>query len=144
MNSDGHRPDKPGNDLRTIQQLVNSSEHPMQALERVVDYLKTTFAHYDWIGIYLVQGRSLVLGPWRGLPIERDGAMHRGLALHAAYSGNTEYEAEANELAVPIKKADGVSGVIALRLTGAKSPVPPPEDLALLESVAALVAGLLS
>lgn len=51
--------------LNTIQELV-SGISPELAMEKVVEYLKENFPHYSWVGIYLVQGNDLILGPWRG------------------------------------------------------------------------------
>lgn len=51
--------------LNTIQELV-SGLSPELAMEEVVNYLKENFSHYSWVGIYLVQGKDLVLGPWKG------------------------------------------------------------------------------
>ncbi|HEY7019356.1 MAG TPA: hypothetical protein VH297_12890, partial [Gaiellaceae bacterium] len=35
-------------------------------LQEVVDLLHDGFDHFSWIGIYLVEGDDLVLGPWKG------------------------------------------------------------------------------
>jgi len=35
-----------------------------------VSYLFTNFDYYDWVGIYVVSGDELVLGPFRGPPTE--------------------------------------------------------------------------
>ena len=35
-------------------------------MQAVVGLLRAEVAHYSWVGIYLVQGDSLVLGPWDG------------------------------------------------------------------------------
>jgi L-methionine (R)-S-oxide reductase len=35
-------------------------------LREVVSFLHERFEHYSWVGIYLVEGDDLVLGPWRG------------------------------------------------------------------------------
>ncbi len=51
--------------LNTIQDFV-AGISPEQAMEKVVEYLKDNFPHYSWVGIYLVQGNDLVLGPWKG------------------------------------------------------------------------------
>ena len=32
----------------------------------VVAFLAETFPHYSWVGTYWVQGRDLLLGPWKG------------------------------------------------------------------------------
>lgn len=51
--------------LNIIQELVIGLS-PELAMEKVVNYLKENFSHYSWVGIYLVQGNDLVLGPWKG------------------------------------------------------------------------------
>ncbi len=51
--------------LNTIQDLITGIS-PESAMEKVVDYLKDNFPNYSWVGIYLVQGDELVLGPWKG------------------------------------------------------------------------------
>jgi L-methionine (R)-S-oxide reductase len=61
-------------------------------LRRVVDVLHDRFDHYSWVGIYLVEGDDLVLGPWKGpqatehvrIPIGQ------GICGAAAATGRTE------------------------------------------------------
>ena len=38
------------------------------AMEIVVTTLKLEFSEYNWVGIYLLEGQELVLGPFRGAP----------------------------------------------------------------------------
>lgn len=38
------------------------------AMERVVAVLKERVAHYDWVGVYVLEGNELVLGPFLGKP----------------------------------------------------------------------------
>jgi len=35
-------------------------------LQPIVDVLHDGFENYSWVGIYLVEGDDLVLGPWNG------------------------------------------------------------------------------
>ncbi|MGQ9619138.1 MAG: GAF domain-containing protein [Candidatus Aminicenantia bacterium] len=51
--------------LNTIQDFIVKLS-PEEAMEKVIGYLKENFPHYSWVGIYLVQGDELVLGPWKG------------------------------------------------------------------------------
>jgi GAF domain-containing protein len=61
-------------------------------LRAVVDVLHDRFDDYSWVGIYLVEGEELALGPWRGpratehvrIPIGQ------GICGAAAASGLTE------------------------------------------------------
>lgn len=97
-------------------------------LDKIVDYLYNNFENYSWIGIYLVEGNDLVLGPWRGpnatehtrIPIGK------GICGSAAESGKTEIISDVtadsrylscfistkSEIVVPIKKDDNVIGEI--------------------------------
>ena len=49
--------------VNKIKEICTNSSN---VLKDVVDFLHETFDHYSWIGIYLVEGDDLVLGPWRG------------------------------------------------------------------------------
>ena len=37
-----------------------------EVLRQTVEVLADRFDHYSWVGIYLVEGDDLVLGPWKG------------------------------------------------------------------------------
>ena len=39
-----------------------------EALSRAVSILKARIPHYTWVGIYLLEGDELVLGPYQGAP----------------------------------------------------------------------------
>jgi L-methionine (R)-S-oxide reductase len=49
--------------LEAIDQIVNRGG---DVLRQVVDLLHDRFDDYSWVGIYLVEGDDLVLGPWNG------------------------------------------------------------------------------
>jgi putative methionine-R-sulfoxide reductase with GAF domain len=38
------------------------------AMEKVVAFLKERVTHYDWVGVYVLEGNELVLGPFLGAP----------------------------------------------------------------------------
>lgn len=67
-------------------------------LQEVVDILHDRFDHYSWVGIYVVEGDDLVLGPWKGpqatehvrIPIGQ------GICGAAAASGQTEIVDDVN------------------------------------------------
>jgi L-methionine (R)-S-oxide reductase len=46
-----------------IKKIIDRSSN---ILQNVVDFLSNNFDHYSWVGIYIVQGSDLVLGPWKG------------------------------------------------------------------------------
>ena len=53
---------------RDIWQQVDVAATPLDAMTRTVRILKTRMAAYTWVGIYLVEGDELLLGPYLGLP----------------------------------------------------------------------------
>jgi L-methionine (R)-S-oxide reductase len=97
-------------------------------LQDVVDVLYESFEKYSWVGIYLVKGDVLVLGPWKG----KQAAEHttisvgKGVCGSAAQSGKTEvvndvstdsrylscFLSTRSEIVVPIKKKNIVIGEI--------------------------------
>ena len=101
---------------------------PSQILDGVLNFLYKNFDKFSWIGIYVVQGSNLILGPWRGsqatdhtkIPVDE------GVCGSAARSGKTEIVPDVNkderylacfittqsEIVVPIKKNGNVVGEI--------------------------------
>jgi len=99
-----------------------------QDLQEVVDLLHDRVEHYSWVGIYLVEGDELVLGPWKGpeatehlrIPVGQ------GVCGAAAASGQTEVVDDVNadprylacfpstrsEIVVPIARDGHVIGEI--------------------------------
>lgn len=78
--------------LEAVDRLVNRGGDADGVLRSVVELLHDRFERYSWVGIYLVEGEELVLGPWKGpeatehvrIPIGR------GICGAAAASGVTE------------------------------------------------------
>ncbi len=110
-----------------VKQILLKSD-VSQVLQNVVDYLYKRFGSYSWVGIYLVEGEYLVLGPWKG----RQATEHTKISIgdgvcgSAAQSGKTEVVADVSkdtrylacfvstrsEIVVPIKKKGVVAGEI--------------------------------
>ncbi len=110
-----------------VKQILLKSD-VSQVLQNVVDYLYKRFDSYSWVGIYLVEGGYLVLGPWKG----RQATEHTKISIgdgvcgSAAQSGKTEVVADVSkdhrylacfvstrsEIVVPIKKKGVVVGEI--------------------------------
>jgi len=61
-------------------------------LQEVVDVLYESFEKYSWVGIYLVKGNVLVLGPWKGNQATEHTTISvgKGVCGSAARSGKTE------------------------------------------------------
>ena len=99
-----------------------------QILVDVVDFLYKNIDHYSWIGIYLVDGNDLVLGPWKGKQATEHTRIPigKGICGSAAASGKTEIIPDVNaddrylacfistksEIVVPIKKEGKILGEI--------------------------------
>jgi len=110
------------------QQLKNIIQKSSNILQDVVDYLCDKFDCYNWVGIYIIGDKDLVLGPWKGpnatehtrIPIGK------GVCGSAAATGKTEvvddvhsdsrylacFVTTKSEIVVPIKKQGKIIGEI--------------------------------
>jgi putative methionine-R-sulfoxide reductase with GAF domain len=78
--------------METIDRILNRESEADEVLRQTVEVLHDRFENYSWVGIYLVEGDDLVLGPWKGpqatehvrIPIGQ------GVCGAAAASGATE------------------------------------------------------
>jgi len=113
---------------KAILEIKNIISRSDDALQDVVDFLYDNFDYYSWIGIYIVKGYHLILGPWNGpnatehtkIPIGK------GVCGSAALSGKTElvddvhsddrylscFVSTKSEIVVPIKKEGKIVGEI--------------------------------
>jgi L-methionine (R)-S-oxide reductase len=137
-----------------LEELAERGGEADDVLRQVVTLLSERFHHYSWLGIYLVEGSDLVLGPWAGpqttehvrIPIGQ------GVCGAAAASGVTEVVDDVNadprylacfpstrsEIVVPIFYEDAVVGEIDI--DSDKPAAFGDEDRRFLERVAALIA----
>ena len=139
--------------LEEVERILNRGGDADGVLRQVVQVLHDRCPHYSWVGIYLVEGEELVLGPWQGpqatehvrIPIGH------GICGAAAASGETElvddvtadprylacFASTRSEIVVPIAYEGRVVGEIDIdsdepaAFTG--------EDRAFLERVATLI-----
>jgi putative methionine-R-sulfoxide reductase with GAF domain len=97
-------------------------------LQAAVDLLHDRVQHYSWVGIYLVEGDDLVLGPWKGPEATEHVRIPvgQGVCGAAAASGRTEVVDDVNadprylacfpstrsEIVVPIARDGRVVGEI--------------------------------
>ena len=54
--------------LTAIRSAVATAPNGNAAMRQVVRLLKDGMPHYTWVGIYLLEGEELVLGPFLGKP----------------------------------------------------------------------------
>ena len=126
---------------------------PSRAMDAAVKILKAEVPHYTWVGIYLLEGDELVLGPFLGKPSPHTRIpLGRGICGAAATEKATIVVDDVNadprylacsietrsEIVVPILRGTQVLGEIDI-----DSDQPAAfgdEDRRLLESVASLLA----
>ena len=118
----GHQPI-----LRALANLLTSGASRAVILERSVTLLKQARPHYTWLGIYLLEGDTLVLGPYIGRPTQHVRIpLGQGICGLAARTKETVNVPDVNadprylacsletksELVVPIMKGSRVLGEI--------------------------------
>jgi putative methionine-R-sulfoxide reductase with GAF domain len=54
--------------LQEIQRAVSGASDATAAVDAAVSTLKNSISDYTWVGVYLLDGDELVLGPYRGKP----------------------------------------------------------------------------
>ena len=123
-------------------------------LQAAVDVLHDRVEHYSWVGIYLVEGDDLVLGPWKGPQATEHVRIPvgQGVCGAAAASGETEivdhvdadprylacFPSTRSEIVVPIAREGRVVGEIDI--DSDRPAAFGADDRAFLERVAELLA----
>jgi len=93
------------------------------ALQEVCRFLRASFAHYPWVGIYRVEGATLVLDAWDGPKATEHTRipLDKGICGQAAREGRTvivdDVNADPNYLACFLETRAEV--VVPIRHTGA-------------------------
>jgi L-methionine (R)-S-oxide reductase len=114
--------------LEAVDRIVNREAEADDVLSKAVGVLAERFEHYSWIGVYLVEGNDLVLGPWQGPQASEHTRIPigQGICGAAAASGRTEIVDDVNaddrylacfvstrsEIVVPISFEEKVVGEI--------------------------------
>lgn len=104
---------------KKIRDIVSKGDGS-RSLAGVVDFLYENFDKYSWVGIYIVEGNDLLLGPWKGEQATEHTRIPigRGICGSAAETGKTEIIADVSqderylscfistqsEIVVPVKK----------------------------------------
>ena len=139
--------------LDAVDRAVNTEPTAEGVLRRAVELLHDRFDHYSWVGVYLVVGDELALGPWKG-PQETEHVripVGQGICGAAAASGVTEVVDDVNtddrylacfpstrsEIVVPIHFQGRVIGEIDI--DSDRPAAFDAEDRAFLEHVARMV-----
>jgi GAF domain-containing protein len=84
--------------LESIEAVAGRGGPAGDVLQQVVDALHDRVEHYSWVGIYLVEGDDLVLGPWKGPEATEHVRIPvgQGICGAAAASGRTEVVHDVN------------------------------------------------
>jgi len=139
--------------LEAIDRILNRGGQADEVLQAVVDVLHDRFEHYSWVGIYLVEGDDLVLGPWQGPQATEHVRIPvgQGICGAAATTGQMEVVDDVNaderylacfpstrsEIVVPIAYEGRVVGEIDI--DSDRPAAFGPDDRAFLERVALLI-----
>jgi GAF domain-containing protein len=139
-----------GEALEAIEAILAGDGDVLQA---VVDVLHDRFENYSWVGIYLVEGDDLVLGPWNGPEATEHVRIPvgQGICGAAAATGETEIVDDVNaddrylscfpstrsEIVVPIAHEGRVVGEIDI--DSDRPAAFGDDDRAFLERVAVLI-----
>ena len=150
------RPAAHGDALNLVRAEIAAAANPETAAQRVVDLLHERVPHYDWVGIYWVEGTDLVLGPWVGPEATEHTRIPIGAGIcgAAAASGMTEivpdvdadprylacFASTRSEIVVPI--FDGRAVVGEIDIDASDRDAFDAADARFLEEVAALLAPL--
>jgi GAF domain-containing protein len=139
--------------LDSIRSFTSSAPDATSLLAEVVNLLRRERPHYHWVGVYLLEGEELVLGPYVGKPTAHTRIpLNKGICGAAASTGQTLIVDDVNadprylacsletrsEIVVPIKYHDRILGEIDIDSDQPAAFTPLDRDL--LEAVAILVA----
>ncbi|MFH0930536.1 MAG: GAF domain-containing protein [Candidatus Zixiibacteriota bacterium] len=85
--------------IEEIKELAKSKSKREDVLKETVRVLKDHFDYYNWVGIYLLEGEELVLGPFSGKP-----SPHTRVRLNSGICGAAA--SQKKSIIVPDVKAD--------------------------------------
>jgi GAF domain-containing protein len=139
--------------LNKVRRAIADAPVHTEALRHTVDVLKEHMPDYSWVGIYLLDGNELVLGPFRGKPSPHTriplnqgicgaAASHKETIIVDDVDADPRYLAcsleTRSEIVVPIMRGTEVLGEIDI--DSDKKAAFGPADRDLLESAAGLLA----
>jgi L-methionine (R)-S-oxide reductase len=140
--------------LATVRRGVDDAPTHIEAMLQAVTILKQQMPDYSWVGIYLLEGQELVLGPFLGKPSPHTRIpLNQGICGAAARQGETiivdDVDADPrylacsletrSEIVVPIARGKDILGEIDI--DSDKKAAFGAGDRRMLESIAALLAG---
>ena len=142
--------------LGQVRGLATRAADATSLMAQTVELLRRERPHYQWVGVYLLEGETLALGPYVGKPTPHTRIpFNQGICGAAASTGKTIVVDDVNadprylacsletrsEIVVPIQRDGNILGEIDI-----DSDTPAAftdEDRRLLEAVAEILAGKL-
>jgi L-methionine (R)-S-oxide reductase len=139
--------------LESVKLTIEQARSHEEAMLQTVNILKSQMSNYSWVGIYLLDGEELVLGPFLGkpsphtrIPLNKGicgaAALHKQTIVVDDVDADPRYLAcsleTRSEIVVPILRGTEVLGEIDID-SDKKAAFGAP-DRELLESIAALLA----
>jgi L-methionine (R)-S-oxide reductase len=142
--------------VEQIRDFASGASDANIVMAEAVKVLRRERPHYHWVGVYLLQGETLVLGPYAGKPTAHTRIpLNQGICGAAASSGRTIIVDDVNadsrylacsletrsEIVVPIQRHGKILGEIDI-----DSDAPAAfkdDDRTLLEAVAGILAAKL-
>jgi GAF domain-containing protein len=139
--------------LKLIQRLAAGAVNSRALLAETVALLQRERPHYNWVGVYLLEGDELVLGPFVGKPTPHTRIpLNKGICGAAASTGETVIVDDVHadprylacsletrsEIVVPIVRAGRVLGEIDI--DSDRPAAFTDDDRTLLEGVAEILA----
>ena len=77
-------------DVKALTDAIAQAPDAQAAMQIAVERLKAELPHYSWVGIYLLEGDELVLGPYLGKPSPHTRIpLNRGICGAAASQQQT-------------------------------------------------------
>ena len=146
----------PASLVEQVRELRAHAADATNLMRQTVEMLRRERPHYNWVGVYLLEGETLVLGPYAGKPTPHTRIpLNQGICGAAATTGKTIVVDDVNsdprylacsletrsEIVVPIERAGKILGEIDV-----DSDTPAAftdDDRVLLEAVAEILAGKL-
>jgi len=113
--------------LDSIRGIALTASDASSLLAEAVRLLQRERAHYHWVGVYLLQGQELVLGPYVGKPTPHTRIpLNKGICGAAASTGETIIVDDVNadprylacsletrsEIVVPVRREGRIVGEI--------------------------------
>lgn len=144
--------------LAAIRRSTDAATDAHAALTRVVAMLQRERPHYNWVGVYLLEGETLVLGPYVGKPTPHTRIpLNQGICGAAASSGQTLVVDDVNadprylacsletrsEIVVPIRRLTDGKILGEIDIDSDRHAAFTADDRTLLEAVAEIIAAKL-